>query len=177
MHSSSVPELSRFFGIVIRMLVEAGGHHHRRTSTITIRSMRPFAVDTIECLEGSLPKAPQRLVEAWAEIHRAELQHDWELLQMGQPPGQDRTIEVDRCAIPSTGVTRFEIVGPCTLAVPFADGLEQRIDFTPVLHGALFGPLQTRRRFTTGLIWLGSWPCGRVPRAAHSQHVRASTTM
>jgi hypothetical protein len=26
------------------------------------------------------------LVEAWVEIHRDELQHDWELLQTGQPP-------------------------------------------------------------------------------------------
>ena len=24
--------------------------------------------------------------EAWAEIHRTELQHDWDLLQSGQPP-------------------------------------------------------------------------------------------
>jgi len=45
-----------------------------------------FAVDTIERLSGSLPEAQQRLVEAWAEIHRTELQHDWELLQSGQPP-------------------------------------------------------------------------------------------
>lgn len=33
-----------------------------------------------------LPKAQLRLVEAWAEIHRAELQADWDLLQSGQPP-------------------------------------------------------------------------------------------
>jgi hypothetical protein len=45
-----------------------------------------FAVDTLECLAGSVPKPQQRLVEAWAEIHRAELQHDWDLLQSGQPP-------------------------------------------------------------------------------------------
>ena len=45
-----------------------------------------FAVDTLECLAGSVPKAQQRLVEAWAEIHRAELQHDWDLLQSGLPP-------------------------------------------------------------------------------------------
>ena len=45
-----------------------------------------FAVDTVECLGGSLPTAQRRLVEAWAEIHRAELQHDWDLLQSGQPP-------------------------------------------------------------------------------------------
>jgi len=39
-------------------------------------------------------------------------------------------------------VTRFRIVGPYILAVAFADGTEQRIDFEPVLHGPLFGPLQ-----------------------------------
>src|SRR5215210_4439184 len=39
-------------------------------------------------------------------------------------------------------VTHFSIVGPYTLAVAFADGTEQRIDFSSVLHGPLFGPLQ-----------------------------------
>ena len=39
-------------------------------------------------------------------------------------------------------VTRFEIVGPYTLAVVFADGTSQEINFRPVLHGALFGPLR-----------------------------------
>ena len=39
-------------------------------------------------------------------------------------------------------VTRFDIVGPYTLAVTFTDGTQQQIDFRPVLHGALFGPLQ-----------------------------------
>lgn len=46
----------------------------------------------LPCVRGlgmaivSLPKAQLRLVEAWAEIHRSELQHDWELLQSGRPP-------------------------------------------------------------------------------------------
>ena len=38
-------------------------------------------------------------------------------------------------------VTRFSIVGLYTLTVAFADGTEQRIDFKPVLHGPLYGPL------------------------------------
>ena len=29
--------------------------------------------------------AKGQLVEAWAEIHRDELQHDWDLLQSGTP--------------------------------------------------------------------------------------------
>ena len=37
-------------------------------------------------LGGRLPKAQQRLVEAWVEIHRAELHYDWDLFQSGQLP-------------------------------------------------------------------------------------------
>ena len=44
-------------------------------------------------------------------------------------------------------VSHFSIVDPYTLAVGFADGTEQRINFEPVLHGALFGPLQDPATF------------------------------
>lgn len=44
-------------------------------------------------------------------------------------------------------VTRFNITGPYTLLVAFADGTEQQIDFRPVLHGPLFGPLQDPSTF------------------------------
>ena len=82
-----MPELSRFFGIIIRMFVETGAQHHRaHFHAFYQEHAAVFAIDNIDCLEGSLPKAQRRLVEAWAEIHRPELQHDWELLQSGQPP-------------------------------------------------------------------------------------------
>jgi len=82
-----VPELSRFFGIVIRMFVEVGGPHHRpRFHAFYQDQAAVFALDTVECLGGGLPTAQRRLVEAWAEIHRDELRHDWDLLQSGQPP-------------------------------------------------------------------------------------------
>lgn len=61
-------------------------------------------------------------------------------------------------------VTGFAIVGPYTLAVSFADGTEQTIDFQPVLHGALFTPLQNLAEFNavrldteTGTL---VWPSG-----------------
>jgi hypothetical protein len=38
-------------------------------------------------------------------------------------------------------VARFAITGAYILKVEFEDGTEQQIDFRPVLHGALFGPL------------------------------------
>ena len=82
-----MPELSRFFGVVIRMFVEAGGQHHRAHFHAYYQEHAAvFAVDTLELLGGALPVAQRRLVEAWAEIHRSELLADWELLQSGRPP-------------------------------------------------------------------------------------------
>ena len=35
---------------------------------------------------GGLPRWQRRLVEAWAELHQAELLEDWERLQRGEAP-------------------------------------------------------------------------------------------
>jgi hypothetical protein len=35
---------------------------------------------------GEMPKTQERLVEAWAELHRAELLENWNRLQAGKRP-------------------------------------------------------------------------------------------
>jgi hypothetical protein len=82
-----MPEISRFFGIIIRMFAEVGAPHHRpHFHAVYQDSKAIFALDPIECIGGGLPRTQQRLVEAWAEIHREELLADWALLQSGRPP-------------------------------------------------------------------------------------------
>jgi hypothetical protein len=80
-----MPEVSRFYGIVITMYPEAGERHstphfHARYGehrvTVAIRSGDPLA--------GSLPRAQMRLVMAWAELHRPELEAAWGALISGQ---------------------------------------------------------------------------------------------
>ncbi|MDP2787379.1 MAG: DUF2442 domain-containing protein [Pseudomonadota bacterium] len=44
-------------------------------------------------------------------------------------------------------VRSFRLVAPYTLAVTFDDGLEQVIDFSPILAGELFGPLRDEQLF------------------------------
>jgi len=44
-------------------------------------------------------------------------------------------------------VTDFEIVGDYTLRVEFDDNTEQVIDFKPVLHGEMWGPLRDLKLF------------------------------
>jgi Domain of unknown function (DUF4160) len=80
-------EISRFFGIVIRMFMEVGTPRHRPHFHAAYQhATGVFALDPVECIGGDLPRTQQRLVEAWAEIHRAELLQDWKLLQSGRPP-------------------------------------------------------------------------------------------
>lgn len=45
-----------------------------------------YSIEPVELIAGSLPRRQQRLVEAWGELHQAELAADWERLQAGQRP-------------------------------------------------------------------------------------------
>ena len=69
-----MPELSRFFGIVIRMFVEAGGSHHLpHLHAYYQEHVGIYGIDPIELIAGSLPRRQERLVLAWAELHQDEL--------------------------------------------------------------------------------------------------------
>ena len=47
-------------------------------------------------------------------------------------------------------VTDFQIVAPYTLRVWFDDGTDQTINFEPILHGRLFGPLRGLKHVLSG---------------------------
>jgi Domain of unknown function (DUF4160) len=82
-----VPELSRFFGIIIRMFAEVGAQHHiPHFHAYYQEQVGIFGVDPVEVIAGSLPRRQKRLVEAWAELHQDELMADWETLQAGRTP-------------------------------------------------------------------------------------------
>jgi len=82
-----MPELSRFHGIVIRMYAEADVPHHTAHFHAYYQDdAAVFTIDPVELISGSLSRRQRRLVEAWAELHQAELGADWERLEAGQAP-------------------------------------------------------------------------------------------
>ena len=82
-----MPEISRFFGIIVRMYIEASTPHHRPHFHAYYQdAVAIYGIDEIELISGSLPKRQKRLVEAWAELHQQELLDDWNRLQNGQAP-------------------------------------------------------------------------------------------
>lgn len=79
-----MPEISRFFGIVIRMYQgdHAPPHFHAEygdeEAAVELCGLRLF--------QGKLRPRIRRRVLEWARLHRAELLANWELLQRGQEP-------------------------------------------------------------------------------------------
>jgi hypothetical protein len=82
-----MPEIARFYGLIIRMYVEVGAPHHTPHFHVYYQNYAAvYNIDPIEQISGSLPRRQQRLLEAWAELHQGELEEDWERLQSGQLP-------------------------------------------------------------------------------------------
>jgi len=82
-----MPEISRFFGIIIRMYSETGGPHHiPHFHAYYQNNVGIFSLDPIELLTDEMPKRQRRLIEACAELHQAELLQDWKLLAEGRKP-------------------------------------------------------------------------------------------
>lgn len=82
-----MPEISRFFGIVVRMFVEVGQPHHTpHFHAYYQNSVGIFSIDPVDMIAGDLPRRQRRFVEAWAELHEGELTADWKTLQEGRHP-------------------------------------------------------------------------------------------
>ena len=83
-----MPEISRFFGIVIRMFFDDHNPPHFHAdyggdeALIDIRNLSVFA--------GRLPPRVMGLVIEWATLHREELFVDWERARE-----QQRLLEID----------------------------------------------------------------------------------
>ena len=82
-----MPELCRFFGIIIRMYMEVGQPHHTPHFHAYYQDdVAVFSLSPVDLIAGSLPRRQRRLVEAWAELHQQELLAAWQRLQSGEPP-------------------------------------------------------------------------------------------
>jgi hypothetical protein len=78
-----VPEISRFFGIVVAMYYndhEPPHFHARYGSHKAI-----FGIEPLDLLEGHMSARATRLVTEWASLHQAELIADWELARQQEP--------------------------------------------------------------------------------------------
>jgi len=78
-----VPEISRFFGIVIAIYWQDHGipHFHAKYGG----NRASMAIEDLRLLEGNLPPRVLALVVEWAAMHRDELMADWRLALAKKP--------------------------------------------------------------------------------------------
>jgi phosphomannomutase len=72
-----MPEISRFYGIVIRMFYDEHNPPHFHAQYGEFNAV--LKINDYALLEGYLPPKALGLVTEWASIHREELLKDWDL--------------------------------------------------------------------------------------------------
>ena len=71
-----MPEISRFYGIIIRMYFRDHNppHFHAEYQ----ESKAEYDIQSLNVIAGEIPKRAHALVLEWASLHRAELLNNWE---------------------------------------------------------------------------------------------------
>ena len=77
-----MPEICRFYGIVIRMFYREHGVPHVHATYGGVTAV--FSVDPISVLRGRLPPRARSFVVEWVGLHRAELLDNWARAEKNQ---------------------------------------------------------------------------------------------
>lgn len=79
-----MPEISRFYGIVVRMY--SRGEHPPPHFHVQYGEFRASVfIESLELLEGDLPLRARKLVNEWAGAHQQELRDNWRRAQAHEP--------------------------------------------------------------------------------------------
>ncbi len=81
-----MPELCRFYGIIIRLYFDDHAPPHFHASYGGDEAV--VAIDTLAVIHGNLPSRAQSLVREWALLHQVELQEAWKKAKQLRPPGK-----------------------------------------------------------------------------------------
>ena len=81
-----MPEISRFYGIVIKMFFKPKEHEPSHIHALYGEYMGEFNIKTFEMMQGDLPAKAQSLVREWLELYQDELQNMWDNQQIKKLP-------------------------------------------------------------------------------------------
>jgi len=81
-----MPELSRFYGIIIRMF--PGDHPPPHFHAVYQGDQVQVGIETLEVMKGQMPRRALSLVLEWAALHRAELRQAWDTASRNQAPAK-----------------------------------------------------------------------------------------
>jgi hypothetical protein len=86
-----MPELSRFYGIIIRMFYD--DHPPPHFHAVYEGEQAQISIETLEVIEGNIKRRALALVMEWAALHRDELRRAWNLASHNQQPEKIKPLE------------------------------------------------------------------------------------
>ena len=79
-----MPILSMFYGIIVRMYREKGGRHNAPHIHAEYAGQEVVVTLDGEILEGAIPNNKMKLLIAWLQLHKDELEANWKILSEGE---------------------------------------------------------------------------------------------
>lgn len=73
-----MPEVSRFYGIVIKMFFKPKKHEPSHIHALYGEYVGMFDIKTHEMTDGDLPQKAQNLVKEWLALNDKKLQEMWD---------------------------------------------------------------------------------------------------
>ncbi len=73
-----MPEISRFYGIIVRMFSIDNEHPPKHIHIKYGEHEAVMELENLNIIDGSLPKTARVLARKWAEVHQDELNEIWE---------------------------------------------------------------------------------------------------
>ena len=86
-----MPELCRFFGIIIRM--QCGDHAPPHFHAVYGEHRASIDIEGLVVIKGRLPPRALGLVVEWASRHQQELRDAWAQAERLEPPGKIAPLE------------------------------------------------------------------------------------
>lgn len=86
-----MPELSRFYGIIIRMYY--GDHPPPHFHAVYQGEEIKVDINSVQVVEGKMPRRAAALVLEWAGLRRAELLEAWTLATVNKEPSKIAPLE------------------------------------------------------------------------------------
>ncbi len=77
-----MPQISRFFGIIIMMYYDDHNPPHFHAKYGDFQAL--IGIENFALLEGKLPAKSLGLVIEWAALHQEELLQNWQLMREGE---------------------------------------------------------------------------------------------
>lgn len=81
-----MPEISRFYGIVIKMYFVSSEHNPPHFHAIYGEYYGEYDLTTLTMSEGDLPNKAEKLVLEWAQQHQNELLEIWNTQEFKKLP-------------------------------------------------------------------------------------------